>query len=199
MPCRALCHHCLLLTYLHKCLSLFLASLFSLQNNSGGGQGEASPCYSLWGGQRPTNSSFWVCGPISLQLQQLCNLLFESLTAMEKCIPDLSTLHETSKMEIDIFPQFHFKPISVLQWKKKSFTEEFWMSISQFSIWKSTSFNTIIGSQRADVPEKRQAKFTQAWLKHSPLCFLETWDKVFSLQVEEKKWGESSLKWIAQQ
>lgn len=118
MPCRALCHHCLLLTYLHKCLSLFLASLFSLQNNSGGGQGEASPCYSLWGGQRPTNSSFWVCGPISLQLQQLCNLLFESLTAMEKCIPDLSTLHETSKMEIDIFPQFHFKPISVLQWKK---------------------------------------------------------------------------------
>lgn len=119
MPCRALRHHCLLLTYLHKCLSMFLASLFSLKNNSGGGQGEASPCYSLWGGQRPTNSSFWVCGPISLQLQQLCNVLLESLTAMEKCIPDLSTLHETSKIRIDIFPQFHFKAINVLQCKKK--------------------------------------------------------------------------------
>lgn len=43
-----------------------------------------------------------------------------------------------------------------------------------------------ICSQWADVPEKREAKFIQALLKHPCLCFLEIQDEVFCLKVEEK-------------
>lgn len=65
------------------------------------------------------------------------------------------------------------------------------MSTSQFSICKITiqlraTFKMSPSSQRADVPGKREAKFIQALPKHPHLCFLETWDKVFCLQVEEK-------------
>jgi len=34
---------------------------------------------------------------------------------MEKRIPDLGNLHEKSKIEIDLFPRFCFRQISILQ------------------------------------------------------------------------------------
>ena len=43
-----------------------------------------------------------------------------------------------------------------------------------------------ICSRRADVPEEREAKFTQLLPKHPRLCFLEIQDKVFCLQLEEE-------------
>lgn len=75
--------------------------------------------------------------------------------------------------------------------EKKCFIEKFQTSTSQFAICKITiqlcaSFKMSICSQRADVPEEREAKFMQVLPKHPCLRFLETQDKVFCLQVEEK-------------
>lgn len=128
MPRRALCHHCL-----HKCLSMFSKSVQLVEQ--------------LW--RRPMRH-LTVLQPGEVKvpwffLSVWSNFLSTAATmqpsAVKSCCngkmhPRLG--HSSwDKIKIYIFPQFHFKTIIILQWKKKkSFIEEFWTSTSQFSICK---------------------------------------------------------------